>query len=233
MGLPVDLLDGLLGSIHDQGPLDPMGMPINVSTAGGGSIPSFPLPLMGPLVDGLGGSQGAVDEEIVEQRPDGSICTTKIHEEHGKVVRKEQRCMSPNQGLSSPSRRAQLLLPFPFTERDPMADVWVLGGVFLERFVVVFDFDQGRLGFAEPAQAEAHGFSPTQRWHMSDTSQTSSLDVPVAGKSQASSGASALVFALAAAGLLIAMALGGGNPLRQRRLGLPAEMPEQEVFNLE
>lgn len=29
-------------------------------------------------------------------------------------------------------------------------DVWVLGGVFLERFVTLFDFDQEQLGFAEP-----------------------------------------------------------------------------------
>eukprot|EP00913_Durusdinium_trenchii_P001995 g1845.t1 len=29
-------------------------------------------------------------------------------------------------------------------------DLWILGGMFLERFVVSFDFDQGRMGFAEP-----------------------------------------------------------------------------------
>jgi len=34
--------------------------------------------------------------------------------------------------------------------KDAMEDIWVLGGLFLERFVTVFDFDGARIGFAEP-----------------------------------------------------------------------------------
>lgn len=35
-------------------------------------------------------------------------------------------------------------------ETDPMEDVWMIGGVFLEHFVTIFDFDQARIGFADP-----------------------------------------------------------------------------------
>lgn len=35
-------------------------------------------------------------------------------------------------------------------EEDPMEDIWILGGVFLERYVSIFDFDKARIGFAEP-----------------------------------------------------------------------------------
>lgn len=38
---------------------------------------------------------------------------------------------------------------------DPMADLWVLGGVFMEKFVVIFDFDQKRVGFAEPVKSSS------------------------------------------------------------------------------
>ena len=32
-------------------------------------------------------------------------------------------------------------------------DLWILGGMFLERFVVSFDFDAKRMGVAEPASS--------------------------------------------------------------------------------
>jgi hypothetical protein len=34
-----------------------------------------------------------------------------------------------------------------------MDEPWMMGGVFLEHFVTIFDFDNARMGFAEPAQA--------------------------------------------------------------------------------
>mmetsp|Transcript_19077 Transcript_19077/g.34548 ORF Transcript_19077/g.34548 Transcript_19077/m.34548 type:complete len:213 (+) Transcript_19077:73-711(+) len=37
------------------------------------------------------------------------------------------------------------------------AGTWILGGVFLDHFVVVFDFEQERLGFAYPANAAEAG----------------------------------------------------------------------------
>merc|ERR1719330_1630892 len=39
----------------------------------------------------------------------------------------------------------------PMPMEDPMEDLWMIGGVFLERYVTIFDFDEGRVGFAEPA----------------------------------------------------------------------------------
>merc|ERR1712113_347409 len=53
---------------------------------------------------------------------------------------------------SGPSLRSRRLqYGQPSTMHDPSADLWMIGGVFLERFVTIFDFDNGRLGFAEPA----------------------------------------------------------------------------------
>jgi len=36
-----------------------------------------------------------------------------------------------------------------------MDDLWVLGGVFLERYVAIFDFNNVKIGFAEPTQSVA------------------------------------------------------------------------------
>jgi hypothetical protein len=42
----------------------------------------------------------------------------------------------------------------PASVAQPSAtdEPWMIGGVFLEHFVTVFDFDNARMGFAEPAQ---------------------------------------------------------------------------------
>merc|ERR1711933_228363 len=50
--------------------------------------------------------------------------------------------------LFGPSVRQERRLQFG---EDPMEEVWMIGGVFLEHFVTIFDFDNARLGFAEPA----------------------------------------------------------------------------------
>merc|ERR1740121_481757 len=86
----------------------------------------------------------------------------------GKVVKKDEECTGPN-GQPQQARRLQIpgilgipqlvpvvggvpqLVPVEPRKEDPAAELWILGGVFLERFVAVFDFDEGRLGFAEPA----------------------------------------------------------------------------------
>lgn len=44
---------------------------------------------------------------------------------------------------------------------NPMGDVWMLGGVFLERFVTIFDFDHERMGFAEALGRGGGAFSPS------------------------------------------------------------------------
>jgi len=51
------------------------------------------------------------------------------------------------QAASASSRRLQ--------PQDPLENVWVLGGVFLERFSVVFDFKEQRLGIALANQRES------------------------------------------------------------------------------
>merc|ERR1712050_145779 len=52
-------------------------------------------------------------------------------------------------GPSLRSRRLQYSQPASI--HDPSEDLWMIGGVFLERFVTIFDFDNGRLGFAQPS----------------------------------------------------------------------------------
>merc|ERR1719437_196992 len=39
----------------------------------------------------------------------------------------------------------------PMPMQEPTEDLWMIGGVFLERYVTIFDFDEGRVGFADPA----------------------------------------------------------------------------------
>merc|ERR1712032_883625 len=60
-------------------------------------------------------------------------------------------------GASQVARRLQLG-PLPLWGgpiENPMDDLWVLGGVFLERYVTILDFDNARIGFAEPAAGVA------------------------------------------------------------------------------
>mmetsp|Transcript_102536 Transcript_102536/g.256933 ORF Transcript_102536/g.256933 Transcript_102536/m.256933 type:complete len:572 (-) Transcript_102536:164-1879(-) len=47
-------------------------------------------------------------------------------------------------------RRRLQALPAFSVGADPMEDIWVLGGVFLDRFATILDFGGQRLGFAEP-----------------------------------------------------------------------------------
>merc|ERR1719499_838131 len=53
------------------------------------------------------------------------------------------------------SQRLQLLLPIPVDAQlqglgeSGVDDLFVLGGVFLERYVTVFDFANARIGFAQ------------------------------------------------------------------------------------
>jgi len=38
------------------------------------------------------------------------------------------------------------------TREDLLDNFWVIGGVFLQKFVTILDFEEGRVGFAEPAR---------------------------------------------------------------------------------
>jgi len=116
------------------------------------------------LIDG-GFPGGAGVQEVRQTErlmPDGSVCRETEMIQGGKVVKREEECTKPKQGQPQQARRLQLpgiggilgggggSAPVP-VEEDPAAELWILGGVFLERFVAVFDFDEARLGFAEPA----------------------------------------------------------------------------------
>jgi hypothetical protein len=54
------------------------------------------------------------------------------------------------------SKPGQLPASEPAAAARPVAamdEPWMIGGVFLEHFVTIFDFDNARMGFAEPVQA--------------------------------------------------------------------------------
>lgn len=121
-----------------------------------GGMPGGPMP--------GGGAAAAATEVRQTERlmPDGSVCRETEFIQGGKVVKEEKECTGSN-GQPQQARRLQLpgiagILgggggPHPAmpVEEDPTAELWILGGVFLERFVAVFDFDEGRFGLAEPA----------------------------------------------------------------------------------
>merc|ERR1719433_2695602 len=98
-----------------------------------------------------------VEEEITEEtKPDGTICRTTLVMQGGKLQKNSTRCTKPVGGeTAEPARRLQLVLPgFPNMGPQPregsVDDLFVLGGVFLERYVTVFDFSNARIGFAQP-----------------------------------------------------------------------------------
>lgn len=137
-----------------------------------------PFPDLSP--DGLetGGKTGpAVGEEIqtiVETKPDGSICTKSSVWEGGKLKKQTENCKKPGEGASDKGSSDGMQIPglrrIPFEIpglsgamvnrrlqmqfpglHGPGDDLWVLGGVFLEHFVSIYDFDSRRLGFCDPS----------------------------------------------------------------------------------
>jgi len=110
---------------------------------------------------GMAPMQNTEEEIIEETKPDGTICRTTLIMQGGKVQKKSTRCTKAVGGeTAGPARRLQMMLP-PFTgppaDAQPQRpheggvdDLFVLGGVFLERYVTVFDFANGRIGFAQP-----------------------------------------------------------------------------------
>jgi len=112
---------------------------------------------IGKLADDMGTGLGTEEEQIVQEtQPDGSVCQKTIISVNGKVKSEKKRCSQPQW-----NRRLQpMLIPVGFDDtmgqdmaEDTGDDLWVLGGVFLERFVTIFDFDEGKIGFAEPSAA--------------------------------------------------------------------------------
>jgi hypothetical protein len=107
---------------------------------------------------------GEVVTETTETLPDGTICKTELVM-NGRQVRKNvTTCKRAAEEEAATQRRLQLIPPILTggnggVPEDPMADLWVLGGIFLERHVTIFDFDNARVGFAEPA-ADLKSFEP-------------------------------------------------------------------------
>ncbi|CAK9068397.1 unnamed protein product [Durusdinium trenchii] len=133
-----------------------------------GKFPGFDGKPFGLGIGKLG--KGVLSEQVREEirtRPDGTVCKYITVTENGHVKSRREDCGKPGSDV----RRLQLVVPMvqreirfrdlikggileipldPAGEEEPADDLWILGGMFLERFVVSFDFDQGRMGFAEP-----------------------------------------------------------------------------------
>jgi len=139
----------------------------------------FPMPMSGMGDSGAAGAVGEQVEEIVETKPDGSVCTHTLVYDHGKLKKNVTRCEKHPQGsaggldqavsgLGLPSllggRRLQFggmpMVVGEVPEHNPTDDLWILGGVFLEHFVTIFDFDSERLGFCEPSGSGAPPVQP-------------------------------------------------------------------------
>lgn len=73
----------------------------------------------------------------------------------GHEATRGRRKLAGNSGEQQPAS-----FPMGFVAPNPMEDVWVLGGVFLEHFVTVFDFDNHRLAVALPSNSA--GQDPSQ-----------------------------------------------------------------------
>lgn len=115
------------------------------------------LPPMPFQLPGMSGEAAKGPEEVIEEvteyvRPDGRVCTMTRIVKGGKVVQQG----SPRCEEAQRQRRLQSF-PWPLggesASAEPVQDdeLWMLGGVFLEHFVVAFDYDHGRMGLGEPA----------------------------------------------------------------------------------
>jgi len=119
----------------------------------------------------------------MQTMPDGSVCTTKLKVIGGKVLKNSTSCLPP-QIAQTESRRLTLPGLMPLLggmTPDPREDMWVLGGVFLERYVTILDFDNSRLGFAESARTIA----TFDTAHVANRAQTVHIQRPVRSKTDA------------------------------------------------
>jgi len=133
---PWQLLKALLGGASDGPGAWPGVMPPESSSAHGGPAPPFAMP------GGPAGAGAEEIEEVTETKPNGTVCTTTIVWVKRTVKENKTRCHDPARPSSPTSRRLQA---------DLLQNTWVLGGVFLKEFVTVLDFDNKRIGFADPA----------------------------------------------------------------------------------
>jgi len=114
-------------------------------------------------------------------------------------------------------------LPYPSPATDPN-EYWMLGGVFLEHFTTIFDFDNGRLGFANPpGNAGLIGLSATAMGDSSQgilpTSEASAMAPTWPKKSPFGLAASLAVSGMVIAFLLAAVLGTWRTSMRQMRQG--------------
>jgi hypothetical protein len=116
-------------------------------------------------------------EQITQTLPNGTVCETTVTEDmQTKTQDVKRKCQDarqpsvivvgpgpalPRKLQASPLFGGQGLpgMPIPLTiipmEQDPSESLWVLGGVFMEKFVTVFDFDTKKVGFASTVASNA------------------------------------------------------------------------------
>jgi hypothetical protein len=163
MGSVADTIGGLLGSLF--GPSGGSGIAshsVIPSRSGPEALPAVPSRALGDLHE-----RGAA---IATTRfTGGRICKTSTVIHNGTVTSQEDSlgCDSAvARQLTAESPLGSILdsifgssvegegqapvasEPVPSAMDEP----WMMGGVFLEHFVTIFDFDNARMGFAEPAQ---------------------------------------------------------------------------------
>jgi hypothetical protein len=138
------------------------------SSAQQGPPPGFP-----PFFGGMNGAlpmkipnvrPGQEVEQIINKLPNGSICTTTVTEDlptpETKEVHKKVKksCVDPHQTSNQRKLQGQAsplpmpIMPLPMAvplEEAPGAKLFVLGGVFMEKFVTIFDYDTKKVGFGE------------------------------------------------------------------------------------
>lgn len=112
------------------------GAPITVPAADGS------LQNLMPLLPPIAGEEQV--EEIVEMKPDGTSCTTTLVWDAKGLKRNSTEC---SDGTQAEKRR--------LSDSETPNNLWVLGGPFLEHFVTVMDFENSRIGFAQPVGQES------------------------------------------------------------------------------
>jgi len=98
----------------------------------------------GGILPGLGGLLGGLLGSLF-----GPAMSNRVLPQQSGVVTPSASATTDTSLRATLGRRLQNL-GYPTPPTDPN-EYWMLGGVFLEHFVTIFDFDSGRLGFANPA----------------------------------------------------------------------------------
>jgi len=158
-GLLGGLLSGLLGSTVR-------------SVASGGGIPYTSHMVINQSQFDKIDSESEV-QEIVEERPNGTICNTTRFVSEGEVKGQETHCTGAGAEAASEANKAtgakEELAAADEGRRLQTGDseMWMIGGVFMKYYITIFDFDHARMGFAKPKQrVMPPAFGQDQLWEM-------------------------------------------------------------------